>query len=166
MKQIWEECNRNPCHISSGTPTKCLFGSEKTFWDFPINHLIQVFMTSWKSSLFLNCLVYLLDLSIAQRSIFLLHTLHSLATKGYSLSARHWMWPAAHASIILQYHLYRGADKSLARPGRKQAQKHVGDACDFNNIETWAVTKYPPPPPHTKDRGEKNTPFNKKMFFF
>jgi len=34
---------------------------------------------------------------------------------------------------------YRGADKSLARPGRKQTQKHVRDACDFNNIETRAV---------------------------
>jgi len=32
-----------------------------------------------------------------------------------------------------------GADKSLARPGRKQDQKHVRDARDFNNIETPAV---------------------------
>ena len=31
------------------------------------------------------------------------------------------------------------ADKSLARLGRKQAQKHVSDARDFNNIETQAV---------------------------
>jgi len=36
----------------------------------------------------------------------------------------------------------RGADKSLARPGRKQARKHVGDARDFNNIETRAVIKF------------------------
>ena len=35
----------------------------------------------------------------------------------------------------------RGADKSLARPGRKQARKHVRDARDFNNIEKWAVIK-------------------------
>ena len=35
--------------------------------------------------------------------------------------------------------MYRGADKSLARPERKQARKHVGDARDFNNIETRAV---------------------------
>jgi len=34
---------------------------------------------------------------------------------------------------------YGGADKSLARPGRKQARKHVRDARDFNNIETRAV---------------------------
>jgi len=39
--------------------------------------------------------------------------------------------------------LYRGADKSLARPGRKQARKHVRDARDCNNIETRAVIKSP-----------------------
>jgi len=38
-----------------------------------------------------------------------------------------------------------GAGKSLARPGRKQARKHVRDARDFNNIETRAVIKFPPP---------------------
>jgi len=38
-------------------------------------------------------------------------------------------------------HYYRGADKSLARPGRKQARKHVRDARNFNNIETQAVIK-------------------------
>jgi hypothetical protein len=37
---------------------------------------------------------------------------------------------------------YRGADKSLARPGRKQARKHVTEARDFNNIETRAVIKF------------------------
>jgi len=36
---------------------------------------------------------------------------------------------------------YRVADKSLARPGRKQARKHVRDARDFNNIETRVVIK-------------------------
>jgi len=35
-----------------------------------------------------------------------------------------------------------GADKSLARPGRKQARKHVRDARDFSNIETRAVIKF------------------------
>jgi hypothetical protein len=34
-----------------------------------------------------------------------------------------------------------GADKSLARPGRKQTRKHIRDARDFNNIETRAVIK-------------------------
>jgi len=38
--------------------------------------------------------------------------------------------------------MYRGADKSLARPGRKQARKHVRDECDFNNIETRAVINF------------------------
>ena len=37
---------------------------------------------------------------------------------------------------------YRGADKSLVRPRRKQARKHVKDARDFNNIETRAVIKF------------------------
>ena len=39
-------------------------------------------------------------------------------------------------------HYYRDADKSLARPGRKQARKHARDARDFNKIETRAVIKW------------------------
>ena len=38
--------------------------------------------------------------------------------------------------------MYLGADKSIARPGRKQAREHVRDARDFNNIETRAVIKF------------------------
>jgi len=38
--------------------------------------------------------------------------------------------------------MYRGADKSLAQPGRKQARKHVRDARNFNNIETRAVIEF------------------------
>ena len=41
----------------------------------------------------------------------------------------------------LRFSRYRGAGKSLARPRRKQARKHVRDARDFNNIETRAVIK-------------------------
>jgi len=37
---------------------------------------------------------------------------------------------------------YFGADKSLARPGRKQTRKHVTDARDFNNIETQTAIKF------------------------
>jgi len=37
---------------------------------------------------------------------------------------------------------YLGADKSLARPGRKQARKHVRDGRDFNKIETRSVIKF------------------------
>jgi len=43
-------------------------------------------------------------------------------------------------SVSLRY--TPGADKSLARPGRKQARKHVRDARDFNNIETRAVITF------------------------
>jgi len=46
------------------------------------------------------------------------------------LSWRPWWW------------IYQGADKSLARPGRKQACKHVRDARYFNNIETRAVIRF------------------------
>jgi len=35
-----------------------------------------------------------------------------------------------------------GADKSLARPGRKQARKHIRDARDFNDMQTQAVIKF------------------------
>ena len=46
-------------------------------------------------------------------------------------------------TFILYIYIYiPGADKSLARPGKKQAQKHVRDAHDFNNIETQAVIKF------------------------
>ena len=38
--------------------------------------------------------------------------------------------------------LYRRADKSLVRPGRKEARKHVRNTRDFNNIETRAVIKF------------------------
>jgi len=40
------------------------------------------------------------------------------------------------------YDLYRGADKSSPRQGRKQARKHVRDARYFDNIETWTVIKF------------------------
>ena len=48
------------------------------------------------------------------------------------------------ASGILNFNicLHPGADKSLARPGRKQARKNVRDARYFNNIETRAVIKF------------------------
>jgi len=38
--------------------------------------------------------------------------------------------------------LYLGADKFLARPERKQSQKHIRDARYFNNIEMQAVIKF------------------------
>ena len=41
--------------------------------------------------------------------------------------------------------ILKGTDKPLARPGMKQARKHVRDERDFNNIETRAVIKFFPP---------------------
>jgi len=37
---------------------------------------------------------------------------------------------------------YRGADKSLALPGRKQVRKHVWEERDFNDIETQVHIKF------------------------
>jgi len=39
-------------------------------------------------------------------------------------------------------YFYRGADKSLERPGWKQARKHVRDERDFNDIETRDVINF------------------------
>jgi len=55
------------------------------------------------------------------------------------------MLPVTSDTVVSKYYVklkYRGADKSLARPGRKQAQKHARDARYFNNIETRAVIKF------------------------
>ena len=41
----------------------------------------------------------------------------------------------------LMWWLFGAAEKSLARPGRKQARKFVRHARDFNKIETRAVSK-------------------------
>jgi len=38
--------------------------------------------------------------------------------------------------------MYRGADNSLARLGKKQPRKHVRDLRDFNNIDTRTVIKF------------------------
>ena len=46
------------------------------------------------------------------------------------------------AQCITEINTYRSDDKSLARPGRKQARKHVRDARDFNNMETRAVINF------------------------
>ena len=62
----------------------------------------------------------------------------SIAILSSQVWTMHWSFPMAPH--------YRGADKSLARPGGKQAGKHVRDARDCNNIETRAVIKSPPHP--------------------
>jgi len=43
---------------------------------------------------------------------------------------------------MVAYRLYRGADKSLARRGRKQARQYVRDARDSDKIEMRAVMKF------------------------
>jgi len=45
-----------------------------------------------------------------------------------------------HARMYVR--MYRGADRSLARPGRKQARNHVRDERDFNNIEKRDAIKF------------------------
>jgi len=54
---------------------------------------------------------------------------------GFGNVRNQWSWPDFS---------YRGADKSLARPRRKQARKHVRDARDFNNIQTRVVKFFSP----------------------
>ena len=43
---------------------------------------------------------------------------------------------------VYTHTLLPGADKSLARAGRKQFRKHVRDVRDFSNIETRVVIKF------------------------
>ena len=55
--------------------------------------------------------------------------------------------------------LYQGADKSLARPGMKQARKNVRYARDFNNIKALAVIRFSF---YNARRRRKFTPFLQK----
>ena len=57
-----------------------------------------------------------------------------------------------------------GADKSLARPGRKQARKHVRDARDFNNIETRAVIKFFSPARQDAEGNSRHSDRNISLF--
>ena len=71
------------------------------------------------------------------------HSLSLETVYGSTLNCHHF--PLCHTQSLLylrQQISYRGADKPLARPGRKQTRKHVRDARDFNNIETRAVIKF------------------------
>ena len=45
-------------------------------------------------------------------------------------------------SATSSYIIYRGADMSLTRPGRKEARKHVRDAHCFSNIKMRAVIRF------------------------
>ena len=59
--------------------------------------------------------------------------------------AAYWKQSAIEQILMCEsvevYGYTRGADKSLARPGRKQARKHIRDVHDFNNIDTRAFIK-------------------------
>jgi len=61
---------------------------------------------------------------------------------GYSRShyVESWLWKRLWT--CRKTDCYSGADKSLARAGRKQAREHIGDRRDFNNIETRAIIKF------------------------
>ena len=59
---------------------------------------------------------------------------------------------------------YRGADKSLARPVRKQAQKHVRDARDFNKIETQVVIKFFSPAMQGAEGSSRHSESNISLF--
>ena len=65
---------------------------------------------------------------------------------------------------LFLFRAYRGADKSLARPGRKQARKHVRDGRDFNNIETRAVIKFPPPARQGAEGNSRHSDRNISLF--
>jgi len=58
----------------------------------------------------------------------------------------------------------RGADKSLALPGRKQARKHVKDARDFNNIETGAIIKFSFPARQGAEGNSRHSDRNMSLF--
>ena len=60
--------------------------------------------------------------------------------------------------------VYRGADKSLARPGRKQGRKNVRDARDFNNIERRELASSFFFHPCKARRRRKFTPFWQKHY--
>ena len=61
--------------------------------------------------------------------------------QGLPPECSHLLWKVTR-TFSFTFSIYRVAEKSLARPGRKQARKYVRNARDFNNIETRAVIKF------------------------
>jgi len=70
--------------------------------------------------------------------------LDQLRTGGKLFFTRLWIWGLRGIREMSSKgeRQYRDDDKSLVRPGRKQARKHFRDARDFNNVETRAVIKF------------------------
>jgi len=70
--------------------------------------------------------------------------------------------------IIRSFHDFflhtRGSDKSLARPGRKQARKHDRDARDFNNIETRDIINFFPPARQGAEGNSRHSDRNISLF--
>jgi len=67
-----------------------------------------------------------------------------MLTCTYNTALTHSRIISHNQSVPCTFFVYctRGADKSLAQPGRKQARMHVRDARDFSNIETRAVINF------------------------
>ena len=70
----------------------------------------------------------------------------------------------ASVDLVHQNTKYLGADKSLARLGRKQARKHVRDARDFNNIETRTVIKFVFPAREGAEENSRHSDRNISLF--
>ena len=93
----------------------------------------------------------LFNAPVALRKLWRLYCVKKVNFHSCQCNLRSTSWTLLWDSINTSHHLtyfkltiyyYQGADKSLARPGRKQASKHVRDARDFNDIEMRAVLKF------------------------
>ena len=60
--------------------------------------------------------------------------------------------------------MYRGADKSLARLGRKQARKHVRNARDFNNMKRELSSSSSPPARQGVEGNSRHSDTNISLF--
>jgi len=66
--------------------------------------------------------------------------------------------PPTLANVLCQ------TDKSLSRPGRKQARKHVREGHDFNNIETRAFIKFSFPARQGAEGNSRHSERNISLF--
>jgi len=76
---------------------------------------------------------------ITQKKHKTFRTQRKFEIKNLSFSYRHHrLYHSCQIISGADCRIYRGVDKSSARPGRKEARKYVREARDFNNIETRA----------------------------
>jgi len=94
------------------------------------------------------------------------HKLLSKFARDEDIAVRFWRHTQLSRKVVnpITTALNRGADKSLARPGRKQAWKHVRDARDFNNIETRALIKFFFPARQGAEGNSRNSDTNISLF--